>query len=180
MSSVQREHEKSATRALDVESFARKLATGFPLDEIRVALERRGVEGDELSLSGRRAAARQGPGGRVDDRFSVLLAIVPDGRRTHRSSASRSRGTSVTAPAWWTAADRAEVAALTRVLVDEVFDHRARGCRYCDAAEPCPAVRAGIEEAVRFVEQRAAISFAQAMRARQDLADFAAITQRAA
>lgn len=82
----------------------------------------------------------------------------------------------MSAPPWWTNADGAEVAALTRVLVDEVFQHHERGCRRCDANESCPAVRAGIEIAVEWVELRAAISFARAMRARQELADFAGTT----
>ena len=71
---------------------------------------------------------------------------------------------------WWTDTDRAEVAALTRVLVDEVYQHRERGCRRCDAGESCPAVRAGVEVAVEWVEVRAAVSLARAMRARQELA----------
>jgi hypothetical protein len=74
---------------------------------------------------------------------------------------------------WWTSADRAEVAALKRVLVSEVYAHHERGCQYCEAGDPCPAVQAGIQAAVEFVELRATVSFAQTARNRQSLIDFA-------
>ena len=75
---------------------------------------------------------------------------------------------------WLTAADRAEWDVLWRVLVDEVFDHRERGCeRGCErcAEGTCRAVRGAIEAVVEWVELRSLRSFAIAMRARQDALD---------
>jgi hypothetical protein len=75
---------------------------------------------------------------------------------------------------WLTPADRAEWDLLWRVLVDEVFDHRAQGCRRCDDGD-CPAVRGAIEAALEWVELRSLRSFAVALRARQDLVDWRAV-----
>jgi hypothetical protein len=72
----------------------------------------------------------------------------------------------VTAP-WLTDADRAEWAVLWRVLVDEVFDHRERGCAHCDDGN-CPAVRGAIEAAVDRAELLSAHSFAAGMRRLQN------------
>jgi hypothetical protein len=71
---------------------------------------------------------------------------------------------------WLTDADRAEWDLLWRVLVDEVFDHRERGCDRC-ADGSCPAVRGAIEAVVEWAELRSLRSFAVAMRARQDVID---------
>jgi hypothetical protein len=73
----------------------------------------------------------------------------------------------VTAAAWWSPADDAELAVLVRVLVDEVFDHRAKGCAHCGDGN-CPAVRGAIEAAVEWAELRSAHSFACAMRRLQN------------
>ena len=69
---------------------------------------------------------------------------------------------------WWTEADRAELDAFGRQLVDALFAHRAC-CETCRAGyPPCPVVRDAIEKVVEWRDLRALLSLAAALRARQD------------
>ncbi len=71
---------------------------------------------------------------------------------------------------YWTAADAAELDALTYELVDAVFDHRERGCTVCAAGvEPCPRVRAAIEVVACWRRRRILLSRAKHLRLRQEL-----------
>lgn len=72
---------------------------------------------------------------------------------------------------WVTGADRAELALLVREFVDGAFEHRPT-CEACLAGDPCSALRDAIEIVLDWRNRRSSRSFAVAMRARQDLADW--------
>jgi hypothetical protein len=75
---------------------------------------------------------------------------------------------------WLTAADRAEWDLVWRQLIDLAFEHRER-CFDCAVAavdgDCCSIMRAAIESAVEWAEKRSDLSYAIAMRARQDVLD---------
>jgi hypothetical protein len=76
---------------------------------------------------------------------------------------------------WWTPADRAELAAFTRGLVDAVFTHRKADCEVCAAGyPPCPVITNAIERLVEWRDVRILLSRAAWLRARQDCLDDAA------
>jgi hypothetical protein len=65
---------------------------------------------------------------------------------------------------YWTEADAAELDALTRELVDRVFDHRVV-CELCSGARlPCPHVTAAIESVVEWRQRRIQFSRARHLR----------------
>jgi hypothetical protein len=77
---------------------------------------------------------------------------------------------------WWTPADRAELDAFTRLMVDAVYGHREAGCEVCAAGyPPCPVVREAIERVVEWRDRRALLSRAAWLRTRQDELDQAVL-----
>jgi hypothetical protein len=77
----------------------------------------------------------------------------------------------VSAPAWWSAADQAELDVLILELVDGVADHRER-CRVCSAGGPwCAGLREAFDVVLEWRRRRRLYSLATWLRARQDLAD---------
>jgi hypothetical protein len=76
---------------------------------------------------------------------------------------------------WWTAADRAELNALTHELTEQVFSHREQ-CSVCAAGfPPCPAVQAAIGRVIQWRQARILLSQAVWLRARQDRLDQATL-----
>jgi hypothetical protein len=72
--------------------------------------------------------------------------------------------------AWWTDADRAELAVLIWELVTRVPEHKTR-CARCQAEKatgfPCPAVTEAIEAVLDWRRGRQLLSRAEWLRARQ-------------
>jgi hypothetical protein len=73
-------------------------------------------------------------------------------------------------PAYWTAADQAELEVLAWELVGTVRKHRA-ACEVCEAGfPPCPRVTAAVEIAVEWVRGRELRSRAEYLRHIEELA----------
>jgi hypothetical protein len=75
-------------------------------------------------------------------------------------------------PAYWTAADKAELDGLVWELVCAIADHQP-GCETCRAGyPPCLRIGAAIEAVVDWQHRRRLLSHAEHLRSGQDLLDF--------
>ena len=74
-------------------------------------------------------------------------------------------------PPWWTEADQAELDALTRALVDGVFDHRPRCASCAREHPPCPHVNQAIEAVVEWRTAREVYSRARWLRLQREALD---------
>jgi DNA-binding transcriptional MerR regulator len=79
---VAEQHVTGSASGFDAESFARKLALGFPIAEIEAALRRRGAQGDELSRLVELAAELQ----RARDELPAVLEATRAGVSFARSA----------------------------------------------------------------------------------------------
>jgi hypothetical protein len=80
----------------------------------------------------------------------------------------------LSAQAWWTVADEAELDLLARELVRVAFIHREK-CSTCRAGGPwCPAMVDALEAVLEWREGRVLRSKAAWLRARQELTERAA------
>jgi hypothetical protein len=74
---------------------------------------------------------------------------------------------------WLTEADHAEIAVVSRVLVDAIWTHKEK-CSTCrEDGRYCTAIAGAIEEAVDWAELRTLASMAEALRAMQNRRDAA-------
>jgi hypothetical protein len=73
----------------------------------------------------------------------------------------------VSVPAWWTAADAAELEVLVHELVEVAFEHREH-CEACRRGNRCHVLGSAIDEVIEWRDRRALRSRAVWLRRCQD------------
>jgi hypothetical protein len=87
-------------------------------------------------------------------------------------SAAQSAAERPAQPPWWTEADNAELAVLTRELVDGIFEHRPQCASCAKGYPPCPHIRAAIAIVVDWRDRRELESRARWLRRQRELLEY--------